>query len=58
MSTRQQPDKGIEAVKARLDKTPDWAQGYQILGQVAQRAGRLSVRVGRLQQSLEHRSRS
>ena len=40
---QKQPDKGIEAVKARLDKTPDWAQGYQVLGQVAQRAGRLSL---------------
>src|SRR5271157_2823704 len=34
---QKQPDRGIETVKARLDKTPDWAQGYQVLGQVAQR---------------------
>jgi len=40
---QKQPDRGIEAVKARLDKAPDWAQGYQVLGQVAQRAGRLSL---------------
>jgi len=40
---QKQPEKGIEAVKARLDKTPDWAQGYQVLGQVAQRAGRMPL---------------
>jgi len=40
---QKQPDKGIEALKSRLDKVPDWAQGYQVLGQVAQRAGRVPV---------------
>ncbi len=52
---QQQPDKGIAAVKARLDKTPDWAQGYLILGQVAQQRGPLVARCGRLQQSVEPR---
>ena len=40
---QKEPDKAIEAVKSRLDKAPDWAQGYQVLGQVAQRAGRLPL---------------
>ena len=40
---QKQPEKGIEAVKARLQKTPDWAQGMEILGRVAQEAGQLSV---------------
>jgi len=39
----KQPDKGIETVKARLDKTPDWAPGFDVLGRVAQHAGRLSI---------------
>jgi len=49
---QKQPEKGIEAVKSRLDKTRDWAQGYQILGQVAQRAGRFSLAVDSFNKAL------
>jgi len=40
---QKQPEKGIEAVKARLQKTPDWAPGFEVLGRVAQQAGQLTL---------------
>jgi tetratricopeptide (TPR) repeat protein len=40
---QKQPERGIEAVKARLQKTPDWAPGFEVLGRVAQQAGQASV---------------
>jgi tetratricopeptide (TPR) repeat protein len=48
----KQPDKGIEAVKSHLKSMPDWAQGYQVLGQVAQQAGKLSIAADAFQQAL------
>ncbi|MGC2110632.1 MAG: tetratricopeptide repeat protein [Candidatus Korobacteraceae bacterium] len=49
---QKQPDKALEVVKARAGKTPDWAQGYQVLGQVAQQAGRLPVAIDAFNQAL------
>jgi len=40
---QKQADQGIEAIKARLNKTPNWAEGFEILGRVAQRTGRLQA---------------
>jgi tetratricopeptide (TPR) repeat protein len=40
---QKQPEKGVEAVKARLQKVPDWVPGVEVLGRVAQQAGQLSV---------------
>lgn len=40
---QKQPDQGIAAIESQLNKTPDWAEGYEILGKVAQQTGRLPV---------------
>ena len=42
---QKQPEKGIEVVKLRLQKAPDWAPGLEVLGRVAQQAGQLSVAI-------------
>lgn len=49
---QKQPDKGIQEVKSRIDKMPDWATGYQVLGQVAQQGGRLTVAMDAYNQAL------
>ncbi len=40
---QKQPDEGIRALQSRLNATPDWTEGYEILARLAQRTGRLPV---------------
>jgi len=40
---QKQPGKGVEAVKARLQKVLDWAPGFEVLGRVALQAGQLPL---------------
>ena len=40
---QKQPDQAIQAIQSRLGSTPDWSEGFQILGQLAEKTGRLSV---------------
>ncbi len=41
--TQKQPDEAIQAIQARLNSTPDWSEGYEILARLAQRTGRFPV---------------
>jgi len=49
---QKQPDQAIAAIQDRLRQTPDWAEGLEILGGVAQRTGRYSVAVSAFNQAL------
>jgi len=49
---QKQPDDGIQAVKSRVEKIPNWPQGYQVLGQVAEQAGKYSVALDAFNQAL------
>lgn len=49
---QKQPEKGVAAIKARLQKTSDWAPGFEVLGRVAQAAGELSVAAEAFRQAL------
>ena len=49
---QKQPDQGILALQARLAKTPDWAEGYQVLARMAQQAGRFNIAVDAFNKAL------
>jgi tetratricopeptide (TPR) repeat protein len=49
---QKQPERGVEAVKLRLQKTPDWAPGIEVLARVAQQAGQLSVAIDAFKRAL------
>jgi len=49
---QKQPDDGINAVRTRIEKMPNWALGYQVLGQVAQAAGKMPAAMDALNQAL------
>jgi tetratricopeptide (TPR) repeat protein len=49
---QKQTDLGIATIQARLQQTPDWAQGFEILGSLAQRTGRYSVALSEFNQAL------
>jgi tetratricopeptide (TPR) repeat protein len=49
---QQQFDQGFAALQGRLDKAPDWAEGYQIMGELAERAGRFPFAVTAFNKSL------
>lgn len=45
-------NQAIDTVKSRVERIPNWAQGYQVLGQVAEQAGSYSVALEAFNQSL------
>ena len=40
---QKQPDQAIQVLQTRLNSTPDWAGGFEILARLAQQAGRLPI---------------
>jgi tetratricopeptide (TPR) repeat protein len=40
---QKQPDQAIQALQSRLNSTPDWSEGFEILARMAQQNGRTAV---------------
>lgn len=49
---QKQPDQAIQALQSRLNSTPDWSEGFEILARLAQQTGRLSVAEAAFSQAL------
>ncbi len=49
---QKQSDEAINAVRTRVEKMPNWALGYQVLGQVAQQAGKMQVAIDAFNRAL------
>jgi FimV-like protein len=49
---QKQPDQAIQAMQARLERTPDWSEGFETLGRLARQTGHSAVALAAFNKAL------